>query len=263
MSQSLERALDLLHLIAAGHNTLDGLSERVGVHKTTVLRLLRVFEARCYVTKDRQHRYRIGPALLAFAYLSLDVTEVRTAAANAMRELGRKTGQTVHLAAYYDGVVTYIDKVESSDKLRMYSRIGLPAALHATAVAKVLLGGLDDTELRRVTSGVDYVPFTDRTITTPDALVAEIRRSAERGWAVDNEEHETFMNCIGAPVRGADGQIVAAVSVSVPNLVLGYDEVLSFLPDLRDAVAAISAELGYRGQQVFLLPLPPIKKESP
>ncbi|MFF2050768.1 IclR family transcriptional regulator [Leifsonia sp. NPDC058194] len=244
MSQSLARALDVLDLVSRGVATLDALAEQVGVHKTTVLRLLQTLEQRGFVGRDRSHRYHLGPAVFALAESALDARDVRSAASAALRELAAETGQTVHLATYQDGVVTYIDKVESRQPLRMYSRVGLPAALHATAVAKVLLGGLEATELDRIASGVDFEKYTERTIATPAALVDEVRRSAERGWAEDHEEHETFMNCVGAPVFGADGRIAAAVSVSVPNVVLPYDGVLGLLPALLAATSRISAELG-------------------
>ena len=256
MSQSLERALQLVDLVAEGHSTLEELSAELGVHKSTALRLLRVLESYRYVSHDRNHRYRIGPAVHALAHFEVDVEDVRTAARPAMRALGRRTGHTVHLATYRDGEVTYVDKVEARDGLRMYSRIGLPAALHATAVAKVLLGGLEPRERDELLAGLELQAFTDRTITDADALRREIRTSAERGWAVDHEEHETFMNCIGAPVRGADGRIVAAISVSVPNVVATYREVLGFLPDLHETVTAVSAELGHRDEMHFALPTP-------
>lgn len=257
MSQSVERALDLIELIADGHATLDELAGLTDVHKSTVLRTLRVLETRGYATRDAKHRYRIGPRLYLFPGRP-GIEAVRSTASAALRALGRRTGQTVHLAAYDDGVVSYIDKVEARSTLRMYSRIGLPAPLHATGVAKVLLGELDETELRRVLDRCDFAAFTPKTLTSADALIDEIRRSAERGWAVDHEEHETFMNCIAAGVRSADGRIVAAVSVSVPNVVLPYEQVLALLPDLHETTTAISHELGFDGPAPFILPvLPP------
>lgn len=244
MSQSLARALDVLDLVSRGTATLDALAEEVGVHKTTILRLLQTLEARGFVGRDRSHRYHLGPAVLALAENALDARDVRTAASPALRELAAETGQTVHLATYQDGVVTYVDKVESRQPLRMYSRVGLPAALHATAVGKVLLGALDPAELDRIVAGVPFERYTERTIGSAAELVAEVRRSADRGWAEDHEEHETFMNCVGAPVFGADGRIAAAVSVSVPNVVLPYEGVLGLLPALLAATARISRELG-------------------
>jgi DNA-binding IclR family transcriptional regulator len=108
----------------------------------------------------------------------------------------------------------------------------------------VLLGALDDAELERVVSTVAFERYTDRTIGGAADLVAEVRRSTDRGWAEDHEEHETFMNCVGAPVFGADGRVAAAVSVSVPNVVLPYEGVLGLLPALLAATSRISAELG-------------------
>jgi DNA-binding IclR family transcriptional regulator len=254
MSQSLSRALDLLDLVSRGVDSLDALAEAAGVHKTTVLRLLQTLEAHRFVTRDTSYRYHVGSAVFALAQTALDAQDVRRVASPALRSLGAITGQTVHLAAYEGGTVTYIDKVESRQPLRMYSRIGLPAALHATAVGKVLLGGLGEDELRRVAAGVDYERFTDRTILTAGDLVQEVQLSAERGWAQDHEEHETFMNCIGAPVFGADGRIAAAVSVSVPNLVLPYERVLELLPALHEATTTISASLGFVGETPFVAP---------
>jgi len=171
---------------------------------------------------------------------------VRTAVSVPFHALAVGTGLTIHLASFVDGVVTYIDKVEPRHDLRMYSRVGLPAPLHATAVGKVLLGGLDAGELQRVVGDSPLGRFTERTITTSRALTTEVRRSAERGWAEDHAEHETFMNCIGAPVYGSDGRIAAAVSISAPDVVLPYEDLLRLLPALRTAAAAMSGELSGR-----------------
>ncbi|WP_223693227.1 IclR family transcriptional regulator [Leifsonia poae] len=254
MSQSLARGLELLDLVSRGVDSLDTLAAATGVHKTTVLRLLQTLESHGYVTRDVSYRYHVGSAVFGLAQTALDTRDVRRVAAPTLRALGATTGQTVHLAAFDGETVIYIDKVESRQPLRMYSRIGLPAALHATAVAKILLGGLDDADLDRVAAAVDYERFTGCTIAGPDELIAEVRRSAARGWAQDHEEHETFMNCVGAPVFGADGRVAAAVSVSVPNVVLSYAGVLDLLPALREATAAISAELGFVGEAPFVLP---------
>lgn len=246
MSQSLGRALDLLDLVSRGVSTLDALAEHVGVHKTTVLRLLQTLEHHGYVRHDRMHRYRLGSAIFALGESALQSRDVRAAVSVPFHALAAETGLTVHLASYLDGVATYIDKLEPKHGLRMYSHVGLPAPLHATAVGKVLLGGLEARELHRVVESLALERFTDRTITTPEALTAEVRRSAERGWAEDHAEHETFMNCIGAPIRGADGRIAAAVSLSAPDVVVPYQRMLRLLPVLRSAAAAMSQELGAR-----------------
>jgi DNA-binding IclR family transcriptional regulator len=246
VSQSLDRALQLLDLVAGGMATLDELATEVGVHKSTVLRLLQTLGERGFVGHDSAHRYHLGPAVFALSERALESRDVRVAVGQILRELAARTRQTVHLAAYEDGVATYIDKVESRQSLRMSSRIGLPAPLHATAVGKVLLGGLRPDELDRVVRALPFERFTTATIATAEKLVDEVRRSADRGWAEDHGEHETFMNCIGAPVFGADGGVAGAISISVPDAVLPREAVLELVPVLRDAAARASAELGAR-----------------
>jgi DNA-binding IclR family transcriptional regulator len=75
-------------------------------------------------------------------------------------------------------------------------------------------------------------------------LLAELETVAAQGWAQDHAEHETFINCVGAPVRDASGRTVAAVSISVPDVVLPYEQVLELLPQLLDTTRAISADAG-------------------
>jgi DNA-binding IclR family transcriptional regulator len=93
---------------------------------------------------------------------------------------------------------------------------------------------------------IEYTAHTEHTITDPDALLAELSRVVEQGYAVDDAEHETFIRCIAAPVRGPDGQAIAAASISVPDVVLNREQVLELLPRLRATAQAISADCGYR-----------------
>ena len=141
--------------------------------------------------------------------------------------------------------MVYIDKLESHDQIRMYSRIGLRAPLHSTAVAKVLLADLPDHELSAVVAGIDFTARTPNTIGNADAYLAEISRVRQQGWAADREENEPSINCVAAPVRGASGRVLAAVSVSVPDVVLPFQQLLDLLPALLDVTAAISRDCGW------------------
>jgi DNA-binding IclR family transcriptional regulator len=245
VSQSVSRALQLLREIAEGPRSLDELAAAVEVHKTTVLRLLRTLEDDRLVYRDAAYRYRLGAGLFALSARALEQRPVRAAAAPHLAALNRSTGHTVHLAAYEGDEVVYIDKYDSRHPVRMYSRIGLRARLHCTAVAKVLLADLPPRERRAVAESIAYEALTPHTLTTAEAFLAELARVAEQGYAVDRGEHETFLNCVGAPVRDATGRVVAAVSVSVPDLVLDFGQVLALLPDLLATAAAISADCGW------------------
>jgi DNA-binding IclR family transcriptional regulator len=245
MSQSLDRALTLVNQLATGPKTLDELSGVIGVHKSTTLRLLRTLESHRFVQRDGVHHYRLGTALFDLANLALEERDVRRAAEPALRDLNSRLGHTVHLASYEDGEVIYIDKYESRHQMRMYSRIGRRAPLHCTAVAKILLADLPATALQKVLAGMEFPRLTANTIISPAAYLAELERVRANGYAVDNSEHEDFIHCIAAPIRGARGEVLAAVSMSVPKVLLDYDGLLSHLPDLLATAEAASAECGY------------------
>lgn len=245
MSQSLDRGLVILQRLAAGDMSLDELSGDLGVHKTTVMRLLRTLESHRMVQRDTHHRYRLGSEVFRLAQQALDERDVRQVAAPQLRRLNQEHGHTVHLAAYEGGEVVYVDKYDGRHAVRMYSRIGNVAPLHCTAVAKVLLADMPEAELASLVERIDFAPYTAHTITDAATFREELRRVREQGWAADRAEHETFINCVAAPVRDTSGRAIAAVSISVPQLVLAQDDVLALAPHLLRATHAISAEYGW------------------
>jgi DNA-binding IclR family transcriptional regulator len=254
MSQSLDRALTLMDALAEGPKNLDQLAERVGVHKSTVLRLLRTLEAHRFVQRDGVRFYRLGTALFDLAHRALEDRDVRRLVEPALRDLNATTGHTVHLASYEGGEVIYIDKYESRHNVRMYSRIGKRAPLHCTAVAKILIAALPEPERRAVAASIDYVKLTGNTITAPAAYLAELATVAERGYAIDDAEHEDFIHCIAAPIRGTRGEVLAAMSLSVPQVILDLDGLLGLVGDLLTAAEKASAECGWSP--------PPTKREK-
>lgn len=245
MSQSLSRALTILTELGEDPKTLEQLATRLGVHKSTVLRLLQTMQAQRFVTHDAEHRYQLGAGLFELANRSLEGRDVRTVARPYLNTLNAETGQTVHLAVYESGDVVYIDKLDATQSIRMYSRIGRPAPLHCTAVGKVLVSARPHDTWREIAERIEYKPFTDRTIRTPDAYLAELELVAAQDFAEDHEEHESFVNCVAVPIRNGTGAVVAALSMSVPNMVLGHEQVLAMLPRVRGTADAISLELGW------------------
>ncbi|MFC9998914.1 IclR family transcriptional regulator [Nocardia sp. NPDC127526] len=245
MSQSLHRALTILAELGEDSKTLDQLATTLGVHKSTVLRLLQTMEGERFVTHDAEHRYRLGSRLFELANRSLEGRDVRTAARPHLTALNAETGQTIHLATYESGEAIYIDKLDATQSVRMYSRIGRPAPLHCTAVGKVLVSAQPRGLWREIAEGLEYRPFTERTIRTPEQYLAELELVASQGFAEDHEEHESFVNCVAVPIRNGTGAVVAALSMSVPDMLLDHDQVLGLLPRVRAAADAVSTELGW------------------
>ncbi|MQY21129.1 IclR family transcriptional regulator [Nocardia macrotermitis] len=246
MSQSLQRALTILTELGDDPKTLDQLAARLEVHKSTVLRLLQTMEADRFVTHDATHRYTLGSRLFELANHALERRDVRTLGRPHLEALNADTGQTVHLATYESGEAIYIDKLDATQSMRMYSRVGRPAPLHCTAVGKVLVAAHPCTQWRAIAERIDYHPFTERTIRTPEQYLTELDHVAAQGFAEDHEEHESFVNCVAVPVRDGTGAVVAALSVSVPDVLLDHAQVLALLPRIRATAEAVSAELGWR-----------------
>ncbi|NIH84138.1 IclR family transcriptional regulator domain-containing protein [Amycolatopsis granulosa] len=245
MSQSLDRGLSLLHALAGGASTLNELAAELGVHKSTVLRLLRTLETQHFVQRAGSRGYRLGSALFDLAARALEGRDVRRESAPALAALNDRTGYTVHLATFEDGEVVYVDKYEGRHSVRMYSRIGERAPLHCTAAGKILVAALPPARRETIARGLDYTPLTANTITAPEAYLAELARVAERGYAVDDAEYEDFIHGIAAPVRGPGGAVLAAVSLSVPKVLLDHDGLLALLPVLRAAAEDASVHNGW------------------
>ncbi|NGN69275.1 IclR family transcriptional regulator [Streptomyces sp. A7024] len=246
MSQTVDRALSILPLLAEGPAGLEQVATRLGVHKSTAMRLLRTLHEHGLVYRQEDQRYRLGARLFALAQEAVENLDIREIAHPHLVKLNEATGHTVHLAVYEEKEVLYIDKVESRYPVRMYSRIGKPVAITVAAVAKLLLADLPEPERRAVAERLDYPTYTPRSTPNADAFLKELAKVREQGWATDLGGHEESINCIGAPIRDASGRTVAAASLSAPNVVVSADELLALFPQLRRTAEAISDDYSGR-----------------
>ncbi|MGC5562996.1 IclR family transcriptional regulator [Streptomyces sp. FR-108] len=242
MSQTVDRALSILPLLAEGPADLGQVADRLDVHKSTALRLLRTLHEHGLVYRQSDQRYRLGARLFALAQEAVENLDVREIAHPHLVRLNENIGHTVHLAVHEDNEVLYIDKVDSRYPVRMYSRIGKPVAITVAAVAKLLLADLPEPERRALADKLDYPMYTARSTPSASAFLRELDKVGEQGWATDLGGHEESINCVAAPIRGTDGRVVAAMSVSAPNVVVTADELLTLLPLVRRTAETISAE---------------------
>lgn len=162
------------------------------------------------------HRYRLG-----WRFLSLSRTLVGSALfASEWREfvlpLARQLQDTVSLAVFETGRVVYVDKLEGRDSVRtQLTGVGAERPPHSSAIGKVLLAQLPPDELTVVLERRGLPAFTRRTITNVGRLREELARVTEQGYAMASEEAIEGLCCVAAPVRDFEGDVVAAMSVSV------------------------------------------------
>jgi len=247
MGQSIQRAVNLIRRAAEHPLTLTEAAEVLGVHKSTALRILRTLEEARFVRKTGAGTYVFGSGLIELSELALSSMDVRQFAAPYLRELQRQTGHTVHLAQLTGNEIIYIDKVDSPafDAVKLPSRIGRAVSIYASAVGKVILAYLPKEERDRLLANVVFERFTETTFADRDSLEAELERIAERGWATDNGEHDTYVMCVAAPIRDSRGQVVAAVSITAIEVIATLDQLVEQVPQVLETATLISKELGY------------------
>lgn len=216
--QSLERAFALLELLALHPRgmALTELAETTGLHKSTVHRLLGSLFSLGYVVKDSgSGHYRLTYKLLTLSNGILDGIDVLSAAKPHLDRLSEETGEIVHLMVPEGSDGVYIYKSESPlIQGQMRSRVGLRAPLACTAAGKAILATLPQEEVGRLWALAPPTPLTRSTLTQQGSLLAQLREIQDKGWAVDDEENEVGVKCVGASIPDYQGRALAAISIS-------------------------------------------------
>jgi len=247
--QSVDRAVSVLQVLARrGTAGVTEVAADVGVHKSTAFRLLATLEARGLVDQDAERgRYRLGPTVLQLAAGATGAQDVATASRPVCTELAAAVGETVNVVVTDGLEVTTVDQAVGGSIVTSSDHVGKRGPLHATAAGKVFLADLADVAPDRLDAVLrrGLPAFTDRTVTDPRALRAELAEVGSRGWAVAREEHEVGLVVVGAPLRGAGGEVVAALTVGGPTYRV-HDETLPGLTRaLQRAAARASWRLGH------------------
>lgn len=245
--QSLDRAFQLLELMAeaGGEVSISRLAADSGLAVSTIHRLVRTLVARGYVRQLPSRRYVLGPRLIHLGEGSSRV--LGTWARPHLSRLVDAIGETANMAMLDGDRVVYVAQVPSRHSMRMFTEVGRRVHLHCTGVGKVLLAQMPPQAARRLLLQAGMPVRTDRTVTDPDALLAQLAGVAEQGYALDDGEQEAGVRCVAVPVPG--GVVAGAVSVSGPAGRLGLDAVPRVVPLLQSAAAALATELGPDGDR--------------
>lgn len=245
MSQVLDRSLTILELVAERPRRITEIASALDVHHSTALRLLHTLRDHGFVHQEEDKRYRLGAALFRLANEALESIDLRDIARPHMVALNRRTGETVHLAVLQEDRVVYVEKVEALHPVRMYSRIGASAPLHCSGVAKAVLLAADDSQRERLLDGYEFKQHTDSTLTSEEALLADLAASTKLGYTRDKEEHEPGIHCVAAPIRSSDGSAIGAISITAPTSRISEQALLRFVPDLVETTTLVSRDLGW------------------
>lgn len=249
-TQTVERALEVLLAIGASGKTgltLAECSARLGFSKATTQRILKTLAARGFLEPvPETGAYRLGVANLWLGTDYLESLEIRDVALPQLRILAANTRETVHLGLLSGSRVVYVEKVESPQAVRMFSRVGDTMPAHSTGVGKAMLAFLPTAvTVQLLPDELDRC--TPATITDRDALLLDLDATRLRGYAIDDIENEDGIRCVGTPVFDHTGGVVAAISVAGPEARVTRDKVEELGRLAQRASLAVSERLGYRG----------------
>lgn len=240
--QVIDRAAALLDAISNYPNpvSLKYLSADTGLHPSTAYRILHALGEVGFVDKDTAGHYRIGRQLHHLAERVRPEVNLRQEAIGIMEQLRDQVGETVNLTVREGDQVVYVERALSRRMMRVEQVIGSRAPLHVTAVGKLMLGELGDAFTQSYAQRTGLPAYTAHTLASLDKLTTEAHHGVAEGYALDNEEAEEGVGCIGVLVHDARGECVAGLSISAP-IDRRREE---WVPLIREAARAISARLG-------------------
>ena len=244
--QVIGRMMKLLEVLARHPQPvgLKGLAQSSGLHPSTAHRILGALVNDGMVERVDPGNYRLGMRLLELGNLVKGRINVREHALPHMRELHAATGEAVNLSVRRDDEIVYVERTSSGRSLmRVVNIVGAKAPLHITAVGKLFLLEDGAEGLRAYAHRTHLQQFTRNTLTSVAALEREFERIRRNGYAVDNEEAEIGVRCIGAGVRDDSRAMVAGLSVSAPAERM--KSAWSIL--VKETAGKISLAIGHRG----------------
>ena len=190
-----------------------------------------------------QQTWAVGPGAFRIGSAFLRRTNIAERARPVMRDLMEATGETANLGVEAGDMVLFVSQVETHESIRAFFPPGTRSPMHASGIGKALLAEFREDRVRRIAkAGLERC--TNRTLTEVEALVAELRATRARGYAIDDEEKNRGMRCVDAPLFDATGQVVAGISISGPVARVTEDRIAGIGRAVRAAADALSAALG-------------------
>jgi DNA-binding IclR family transcriptional regulator len=240
------KALHLLELLTDSRAglTLPELVEESSLAKSSVHYLLVTLERCGYVHRSAHTgRYLLGAKLFSMANSAAGNLSLRQRTAPYLSGLRMRTRLTVHLAILEQNEAILIGKHETSRGAHLASWVGKRMDLHCTAIGKAILAFLPESEIDAIIRKHGMARHNDNTVSTFRHLREELDRVVKNGYALDNEEDEIGVRCLGVPVFDPENRPVAAISIAGAASEISVEDIPRLSNELRQTATAISREV--------------------
>lgn len=240
-------AIDVLRTLSSASEPL-GVSEvarRIGLHKSSVSRLLHTLEEAHLVEREQpSNRFRLGIGLISLAAPLLSDLRLLDVAKPVLEDLARTSGETVSLNVWDGEAAVSIHQVPGGNAIRHFAPPGMRNPPHCTAAGKILLAHMTEAEVKRVLQGA-LAPFTERTKVDAEDLMAELATIRLCGYALNEGELEPDVGAVASVIRNIDGVVVAAMVATVPMYRFEESHRTAVIEQVQSAAASVSRRLGH------------------
>ncbi len=244
---SLEKGVKVLELLAEKSAlTVSAVAVHLNINRASAHRFLATLRDLGYVEKNEESRYQLTFRMLEMGIKVADRFEIRQESRKFMQELSGTFNETVNLGYWDRNEILHLDKIDSSEVLRIDASLWSKAPAYCTALGKAILAHLSKEELNDYLAHTRLIPHGPNTIVLKQKLRKELEKTLERGYSVDNEELAHGLRCVAAPVFDHTGRVRYALSISCPTIRLPMNDVVKVQPKIRDICRQLSSRMGYR-----------------
>lgn len=217
-NRTLQRGLSILELLSDHPDGLElhEIASALTLPKSTAHNLVKTLLALRYIRLTPANRYQLTLKTFEVGASVVQTTDVTQVLRNYMLKAYAECNETMHCGVLAGKDVLYIDKIESTQSIRMASHVGIRMPLYATAMGKAFLAEMTDADIRDLYPENALSPLTAHTIPTVDALIAQMAEIRQRGWATENQENVDNVSCVGVAILDRDGKPAYALSISAP-----------------------------------------------
>ncbi|MFB0506262.1 MAG: IclR family transcriptional regulator [Thermodesulfobacteriota bacterium] len=247
--QSVTNALNLLEAFKGNRDELGvtELSKRLNLHKNNIFRLLATLEAKGYIEQNKAtENYRLGVQSLELGQTFVKQLGLVRQARPFLKEIVQECNETAYIGTIRQKSVVYLDVEEADQTVRVANRVGWRLPIHCSGIGKAQIAYASAEELEKLGILDNMARFTANTIVDKAEFLKHLKEVAKRGYAIDNEECDLGVRCVGVPIKDYTGRVVGGLSVSGPSFRM-TDDILrgKIIPSVKEAGGKVSKRLGF------------------
>lgn len=245
--KSVIKALDLMEVLAGkGELSIGELNDHLGWDKSTIHRLLSTLREKGYVQQNSQNqKYRAGIKMFEIGNQVVERLGFRRQCQPYLESLAAMTKETVNLAVRDGKDIIYIDKIESSATIKVDLAVGKRLPMYCTGLGKAILAHMPEQEALNILQSETMIAHTPKTLVTPEAIQEQLALIRQKGYSLDDEEYVEGLVCVAAPIRNHRGEVMAALSIAVPQYrFVEGERTLHYTKKVAETAGKISSELG-------------------